>query len=438
MALTNGQKIRLLSAIEANSLVILCGAGLSMADPTKLPSAAQVAQICYDRWIAVEPLDPALRADIDKLASHFYARGDFGKVFIQHLVPWDDLVGRPNKGHAAVSDFLLSAAAHAALSANFDPMIERWAEERKVAMQGALNGQEAIAFGITSKPLVKFHGCLQRDKIGTLWTQSQLAEPRVQERVKSCTEWMNLNLPGKDLVVVGFWTDWGYLNQVLADAFTITNAHSVTVVNPDTEANLRVKAPQLWDNLKTLSSSFEHIQQSGADVLDELRTEYSLTWVRRFYQLGAQFTPGVPAPATATPDGIGSDDLYDMRRDAEGISYSRAARGKEPPADSGMAAFIHLRLLNSGAVKRGSWLEHGGRTIRVVNGAGKSIDIVRESYKEPSTLPQAEIVICAGAVRLGVPAKLISSGAGPTVIRPGGGGISTWATYEEAQGSLPI
>ena len=32
---------------------------------------------------------------------------------------------------------------------------------------------------------------------------------------------MNLNLPGRHLVVVGFWTDWGYLNDVLTEALTI-------------------------------------------------------------------------------------------------------------------------------------------------------------------------------------------------------------------------
>jgi hypothetical protein len=29
---------------------------------------------------------------------------------------------------------------------------------------------------------------------------------------------MTAHLPAKDLLIVGFWTDWGYLNNVLANA----------------------------------------------------------------------------------------------------------------------------------------------------------------------------------------------------------------------------
>lgn len=135
---------RLLGVIETDDLVFLCGAGLSVPSPSNLPSAVRVAQACYDAWLPTEALDRSLRDDVDKLAGHFYSRGDF-KVFIR-LVPWNDLVGSPNKGHAAIADLLVSRGAHAALSANFDAMIERWAEEYKIAMQGALDGQEAVAF----------------------------------------------------------------------------------------------------------------------------------------------------------------------------------------------------------------------------------------------------------------------------------------------------
>jgi hypothetical protein len=57
---------------------------------------------------------------------------------------------------------------------------------------------------------------------------------------------MKLNLPGRHLVVVGFWSDWGYLNDVLADAFSIATAASVTVVSPGDSASLETKAPLLW------------------------------------------------------------------------------------------------------------------------------------------------------------------------------------------------
>ena len=79
-------------------------------------------------------------------------------------------------------------------------------------MVGALTGREALEFTNDANPLIKFHGCLTR-KRETLWTQAQLADPPIADRIHSCSEWMRLQLPNKDLVVIGFWTDWGYLNR---------------------------------------------------------------------------------------------------------------------------------------------------------------------------------------------------------------------------------
>lgn len=192
---------RLLTAIEGNSLVFLCGAGLSVPSPSFLPGAPALARICYDRWKNVEDLDPALSTDLDRLAGHFYDRGDFD-VFVQRVVPWNELLGSPNRGHATVADFLICRAALAALSANFDNLIEHWAQERKVDLRGALDGQQAEEFASRTSPILKFHGCLQHDRDRTLWTQAQLTEPVIQHRISTCSQWMQLNLPNKDILVV--------------------------------------------------------------------------------------------------------------------------------------------------------------------------------------------------------------------------------------------
>ena len=47
--------------MEAGRLVLLCGAGLSMAPPSSLPSAWTVAARCYDRYVM--SIDPARSAD---------------------------------------------------------------------------------------------------------------------------------------------------------------------------------------------------------------------------------------------------------------------------------------------------------------------------------------------------------------------------------------
>jgi predicted outer membrane lipoprotein len=408
-----------------------------MPAPSFLPSAARVAEICYNKWIANEALPAGFKYDVDGLAGHFHATNDFESIFIP-LVPWDELSGAPNKGHAAVADMLVSRAAHAALSANFDTMIERWAEQHKVAMQGALTGQEATNFAAHYGPLLKFHGCMQRGRQSTLWTKAQLAEPAVQARIQSCSHWMNLHLPGRHLIVVGFWTDWGYLNDVLADAFAVANALSVTVVDPTPSGVLEAKAPELWDKLTTLSAVFEHVQESGDEVLDDLRVAYSRSWARKFYALGQPLAAAAGIAHSPTPDALTSEELYDLRRDVEGIPYTRAAMLNAPPAAAAEAAFAHIELSNDGAIQAGAWLSHGARTVRIVNGAGRGLSDMREAHKEPPNLEQPDIVLCAGAVDLGVPAKLIATGKGASIVNPAPGGGSKWLTRPDARAELGL
>jgi hypothetical protein len=80
----------------------MCGAGLSIPAPSNLMSAVKVSEACYDKYQATKVLPPELRQE------YFYAHSvaEFESVFLGSLVPWNELVGEPNKGHAAVGDFL--------------------------------------------------------------------------------------------------------------------------------------------------------------------------------------------------------------------------------------------------------------------------------------------------------------------------------------------
>ena len=71
-------RTRLLGSMEANRLVLLCGAGLSIPEPSRLMSAVQVSRACYDKYRRISVLPGAMRDDIDQLAGHFYGTGEFG------------------------------------------------------------------------------------------------------------------------------------------------------------------------------------------------------------------------------------------------------------------------------------------------------------------------------------------------------------------------
>src|ERR1019366_10101367 len=103
MIFDNGTITRLLGSIEANRLVLLCGAGLSIPPPSNLMSAVGVSRVCYDKYQHITVLPPAMREGIDQLAGHFHGTHEFESVFIGNLVPWHALVGEPNPAHAAVS-----------------------------------------------------------------------------------------------------------------------------------------------------------------------------------------------------------------------------------------------------------------------------------------------------------------------------------------------
>ena len=145
--------------------------------------------------------------------------------------------------------------------------------------------------------------------------------------------------------MVGFWSDWGYLNDVIANALAINGAASITVVDPAPTAGLQSKAPNLWSSLTSTSAPFSHIQVSGEEFLVELRAEFSKVWIRKLFGLGRPLLEGggiVYAPALVDLPPMPVDDLYDLRRDAEGTPYNRAATRKAPEATSAQAAYAHL------------------------------------------------------------------------------------------------
>lgn len=132
------------------------------------------------------------------------------------------------------------------------------------------------------------------------------------------------------------------------------------------------------------------------------------------------------------------EELYHFRQDAEGIPYHRAARLKAPPPGAAVTAFVRLLLIGAGAKPYGSWYEHGGKRIRVIQGAGEAINTVRERYKEPPAAQEPDVIVCAGALDVPVPAHLIPSGKGASIVRPSAGGTTSWLTLEQARGELNI
>ena len=427
--------------MDAGRLVVVCGAGLSMASPSNLPSARRVAEMCFDKYaLAADPhCDPALRQNLESLAEHFAALTTLKTMFIEHLVPWLAFVRPPNPGHAAIADFLITRAAVAGLSSNYDTLIERRAWDYGADFQGSLDGDEATVHANTQGPLLKFHGCAHRDRLSTVWAPSQLADQTIAARIAKSEVWLAANLRQKDLLVIGFWSDWDYLNQVIGSALLDVAPLSVTVIDLSGSDQLEQKAPDLWALAHGANVRFTHVQESGAEVLDELRRTFSTNYLRRILAAGrAAFeeATGVACdPAWLDVAEFDSETLYGWRRDAEGVPSGTPASMKHP-GEWVVLGYFHLLLRQAGAEQSAEGYRMNGRIIRVVNGASAVLSKVRARFIEAPAAVTADVVVAVGATDLGLPGNVIRPGRVGDVVRPAAGGA--WFDIQGARAELAI
>lgn len=439
--MTPTDQVRLLASMNAGRLVILCGAGLSMAPPSNLPAAWKVAEMCFDEYkLKIDPnIDMVLRHDLEALAEHFVGLNSLKTVFIENIVPWAEFERPPNPGHAAIADFLITKNVVAGLSGNYDKLIERCAWNYGADFVGSLDGDEATVANYKQAPLLKFHGCGHRDRSSTVWAGSQLEDLNIASRIEKSKVWMAANLRQKDLLVVGFWSDWDYLNQIVDGAIKSLDPLSVTVIDPSPTESLQAKAPGLWAIAHQPHVNFSHIQESGADALDQLRRAFSESYVRQVLAAGKaifEAKTGAPCdPAWLTVSGLDGEALYDWRRDAEGVPDGKPAMSKSPQ-NVEVLGYFHLLLRRAGASHQQQGYALGGQSIRVVNGAGTDVSIVAKRFVEAPTVPIADVFVAAGSIDLGLPSDVVRPGKVGSVVRPRAGG--RWLTMEQAQMEFKI
>jgi hypothetical protein len=412
-----------------------------MAAPSNLPAAWRVAEASFDKYVAeTDPAcDVAMRHDLEALAQHFANLHTLQSVFIESLVPWSVFVRPPNPGHAAVADFLVTRTVSAALSANYDTLIERCAIDNGFDFQNALDGDEATVRARTQGPLLKFHGCATRDRPATVWAPSQLAEPPIVDRIAKSKTWMAANLRQKDLLVVGFWSDWAYLNVILATVLDGMAPLSVTVIDPSAEADLQAKAPDLWTLAHGVGVVFTHVQESGADALAELRKEFSKNYLRGVTlagQVAFEAAAGVACdPLWLDPPDFDNEILYGLRRDAEGVPAGQPATRSRPLQCEAVGA-LHLMLRQAGATQSPMGYNLGGRSIRVLNGAGSVLSQLQTRFVEAPAVASTDIVVAAGATNLPLPGSVVRPGHAGSFLRPAA--LGNWFDLEGARVELGI
>ncbi len=412
-----------------------------MAPPSALPAAWRVAEMCFEKYqVAIDPhCDPALRVDLEALAEYFAGRAALQTIFLRSLVPWEEFTRPSNSGHGAIADFLLTRSIVACLSSNYDNLIERRAWDYGADLQVALDGDQASVQAAVHAPLLKFHGCAFKDRDNTVWTRSQLGGEPIAGRIERSATWMAANLRNRDLLVTGFWTDWGYLNRILTEALGNVTPSSIIVVDPSPQVELAQKAPELWAIAHRPGVAFDHIQESGADALDELRRAFSARYLRQVFAAGRQAFEaelGVPcADALLEVVEFDSESLYNLRRDAEGAPGVKPAISKRP-GECELLGLFHLLLRAAGAQQNEEGYELKGRRIRVINGAGKTLSTMQSRYVAPPATISADMVVAVGATETGLPGHLVRPGHPFSIVRPAAGG--DWFDLLSARQELNI
>jgi hypothetical protein len=433
----------LMASISNGRLVLICGAGLSMAPPSSAPSARDVAvraSTKHQERTGVS-VPPGWETDIEQLACFFYASPPLWAGFRDQYIDWRRFKGDPNPGHFAVADFLSCAAADCAITPNLDIFIEEAAERLgEPDFQAAVEDEE-MARVHDHQPLLKVHGCMNRERDRTLWCHDQIRGARkngaMVAQLDRWKTWLKGRLLGKDLVFVGFWSDWAHLNDILGSVLDGAEPRLVYVVDPVPVDVIQAKAPGLWSLTTGNGVIFRHVQASGAEFLDELRKILSVSFFERLFSesIGTYHSHvGIgTAPRMRLPDGLNTDQLYDLRRDTTGVPPKAAVRDKGPLPTMHTTGAIHLMVQERGASFDGVRYKLADNSIvRVVNGAGQVMSLVQEKFSKDQPQSTAkEFVVCDARSDGNAPANVIRGARPSTILRAGNS--SDWLTLEEAR-----
>lgn len=390
---------RLLGAINQtpSRLAILFGAGLSVDGESNVPLANELLSICvreYEKRTGAT-VQEANRNSLGKFASYLYGRDELRSLFIRELVPWDRFRGNANQGHEAIVDFLICQALEFAVTTNVDTLVEDASGQLgRTNFVAALDGDEAGGQTLSyHRPLLKIHGCCNRCPPDTIWCSDQLSEARISRRIERSRSWLEGNLPHKDIVVIlGFWTDWKYLNALFGQCVKNLRSPEGTlfvVVNPASEEELREGAPELFALCDgTGNIDFLHVPASGSEFLAELRERFSRQVVR--WCAGDGTDPELP-------DDLNNRELYVIRQQLFGFGPDEVVREKARARGTEWVIAFEKWLVDQGAVRQGAVFEIGGKTVRVVNSAGQSISQTAAKYRDNGSLG-VDVTVCVGAV----------------------------------------
>lgn len=443
----NVQEIDLVAAIDLafdalinDRLAVLCGAGLSMAPPSSLPSAATLAERAKQKYEAQYGLARApLPNAIEDQAEFFFDRAELQTVFLRSLIDHNAFAAPSNEGHIALADLLIANGVKTAVTTNVDFLIEAAGQQLFGHVGAAIDGATVAKLPPGIAPLLKLHGCRHIDLDNTVWAKGQVFVPPVSDRIASSKVWLEPRLLDRDLVVIGFSSDWEYLNEILSRSFGAVRPTRVLIVDPADPADFSAKAPELYQLGQRARTSFTYLRQSGSDFLADLRRYFSKSIIRQVLHCGSQTfqdTAGqVPSAEILEPPDLDNHTLWRVRRDLEGKRPNEPSLARSAPLEPLLGVTL-LQLRHAGATPDGAYWHLRGRRIRVLKASNEPLHRVEAAFDRempPATAP--DITVAVGAERQQLASNIARTGSQSTIAR---GSSTRWITRSEAIAELGL
>ena len=426
------------NSLLADRLSALFGAGLSMAPPSCLPSAASLAESAKETYEAQFGAAP-FGSDIAEQADYFFNRNELATVYLRTLIDKDAFAGPPNSGHVALADLILVGALKTAVTTNIDTMIETAGQNLFGHVESGVDADAMALIPAHVTPLLKIHGCRQSNMATTVWSVLQFGDPAITARLEGNADWLRHRLANRDLLIVGYSTDWDYLNEALNRVMGTVAPARVIIVDPCDGATLEAKAPHLIALGGRASVQFLHVRCSGDLFLDSLRRAFSQSFVRQVLYRGRQefedLKGSPPDPTWLEPPDLTSDAYWQMRRDLEGCGPRRPAKESKPTAGPLLGTTL-LQLRAAGAIPDGSVWALAGQRIRVMRADGKVLYKVQADFsRDTAPVVAPDIVIAVGAEDVSLPAHIVRGAGGSTITR---GASARWLTRKQAEDEIPL
>ena len=428
-----------IDALIAERLALLCGAGLSMAAPSSLPSADQLAARAKQKYDANFGSDrEPLPASIKEQARFFFERGELYTVYLRTYVDSNAFSSKPNLGHCAIADLLLVRGISTVVSTNVDMLIEISGSLLNGMIAAGVTRDEVAQTPSEKSPLLKLHGCWSQPQ-GTIWATEQASEEPIRSRLNDCDQWLRVQLLDRDLLIVGYSTDWNYLNEVLESVIGTVSPTRVIVVDPCESAEFAGKAPMLYELGQRASDEFCHVRCSGHEFLNRLRVEFSRTFVRSVINSGRDayldIVGEAPEDHWFEPTSDDPEVLWRTRRDFEGCSPTEPSTMRNAP-DESLLGLTVLQLRANGAIPTGSFWEIKDRTIRIVRTPNRFLYDVEKIYSRESPPAIApDVVIAVGAYDVSLPRSVARASQSHSIVR---GPSPIWLSREAAVVELEL